>query len=95
MSFNVILAPTNVANIALGDSLQVTTLSDGDYALTYSIATGGPIDAVVAVFDAQGQTIGGSAVTQSTFEDTPTIAALAGGGFALEWTDFFKTSVST
>ena len=95
MPFNIIQAPTIISNSGLGDSLQVTTLSDGDYALTFSSANGVSIDATVSVFDAQGQPVGSSAVTQSTFEDLPSITALSGGGFALEWTDFFAGDLYT
>ena len=89
MPFGVIQVPTNISNsgkVFAGDQPQITTLSDGDYALTYTAVVGGvSIDVFSAVFDPQGQLVGSADTKQSQTETIPEITALAGGGYALAW----------
>jgi hypothetical protein len=89
MPLNVIQAPTNISgtgNVFLG--AQITRLSSGGYALTYSDGGG----AAWATFDALGAP-GPSGDVQFTFD--PDIAALSGGGFALAWEEPQSSEIYT
>ncbi len=76
-----VLAPTNITNgnaFVLGVLPGITTLADGQYALTFAAAGG---DVFWSLFDPHGQPIAGGA--HDNIGSFPVIVGLSGGGFAL------------
>ncbi len=94
MPLTEILAPTDISNT--GEVVfqpRITALSNGDYALTY-VNLDLPDKVISAVFDAQGQPVGSSAVVQFVDEESD-IAGLSGGGYALAWDDLLTGGIFT
>ena len=70
----------------LGFIDQMTTLSNGDYAVAYEVATSDvSAELFVAVFDPQGHELTAPLDVGSAFDATLKITALANGAFALAW----------
>src|SRR5689334_6686515 len=91
MAFSTILSPTVLSSSGqVFDWPNITTLSDGSFALTFlDFATTNSV--ITYVYSAQGAFLGGGPAMpeqspQSEFDGN--LAALAGGGYALAWTEF-------
>jgi len=92
MSFNVILSPTALTTsgtILPLDAPAITTLADGDFAVSYSYfdTLTASVDFVVSVFDAQGQPVDSADILLPT-ATTPLVYSdlvATDGGLALTW----------
>ena len=88
MSSNVILSPTNISNNGLAlDAPAITTLADGDFAVSYVDVLS--FNVVFSLFDPQGQLISTTALPQSPGSfifSGPDLVPL-GDGVALAWED--------
>jgi len=72
---------------------DVTVLTNGNFIVTWNLLSPGN-DVHAQIFDSNGQLIGGEiSITASpgSADQTPAIAALAGGGFAIAWEVFLMT----
>jgi Ca2+-binding RTX toxin-like protein len=80
-----------VANSTTFDSQEdpsITALAGGGFALVWTTDEGGLRDIRARVFNQDGVAIGADFIANSTTFDTqlrPSVAALAGGGFAVTW----------
>ena len=93
MPFNTILGATRIGPSSSDtfDPPSITTLADGSFVVSYDVIDYANDDQIVTdVFDAQGQLVQESFAKPLPHfaEDTPSVAGLVGGGYALAWTEF-------
>ena len=103
MPLNEILPPTNISSTGttffFGLVLQqITTLTNGNYVVTYSDVEGSPNlgeELVWQIFTPTGVLVASGIIDNSFHDEEPVVTALSGGGFALAWFGFSPFGVFT